>query len=162
MNTARHEKINDHNINSDAMMAMSKIALSSIERMAALNLHTARAVFEDGITSSSTVAKTKDVKELQQISNPMLGHAAQSTAAYLHSAMGIAAETQAEATKVIVAYFSQINGGAKGRGGLINGVEIFKEVSNQFSAMANAGTEAVADAVKHTAATVTALSRKTS
>lgn len=162
MNMARNEQINDPKINFDALMAMSKIALSSIERIAALNLHTARTVLQDGITSASTAASTKDVKELQHIGNPMLGHAAQSTAAYLHSALGIAAETQAQATKVMVAYFSQINDGANSRGGLINGVEILKQVSSQFSAMANAGTKAVADAVTQTAASVASHSKKTS
>ena len=162
MNMARHEQINDPKINSDAMMAMSKIALSSIERIAALNLHTARAVLQDGIKSASTAASTKDVKELQHIGNPMLGHAAQSTAAYLHSALGIAAETQAQATKVMVAYFSQINDGAIGRGGLTNGVEILKQVSSQFSDMVNAGTKAVDDAVTQTAASVASHSKKTS
>ena len=162
MNMARHEQINDPKINSDAMMAMSKIALSSIERIAALNLHTARAVLQDGIKSASTAASTKDVKELQHIGNPMLGHAAQSTAAYLHSALGIAAETQAQATKVMVAYFSQINDDAIGRGGLTNGVEILKQVSSQFSDMVNAGTKAVDDAVTQTAASVASHSKKTS
>lgn len=162
MNMARHEQIHDPKINSDAMMAMSKIALSSIERIAALNLHTARAVLQDGIKSASTAASTKDVKELQHIGNPMLGHAAQSTAAYLHSALGIAAETQAQATKVMVAYFSQINDGAIGRGGLTNGVEILKQVSSQFSDMVNAGTKAVDDAVTQTAASVASHSKKTS
>lgn len=162
MNMARHEQIHDPKINSDAMMAMSKIALSSIERIAALNLHTARAVLQDGIKSASTAASTNDVKELQHIGNPMLGHAAQSTAAYLHSALGIAAETQAQATKVMVAYFSQINDGAIGRGGLTNGVEILKQVSSQFSDMVNAGTKAVDDAVTQTAASVASHSKKTS
>jgi hypothetical protein len=132
-------------INTDAFMALSKISLSSIERLASLNLNATRAILENGVSTASKI-QTKDVSSLPDIQSLLPATAVQSATAYLQGVQQIAADTQKEVTSLITAYFAAQGKGTNGTGDWKNGLDLFNHFSQKMMAMTAANGKAVADA----------------
>jgi phasin family protein len=88
MFSANPEQINAFKSNIDAIMTLSRITLSSTERLAALNLSTARAALDDGSAAANALVQIKDVKELAALRSPLSGPAMEKTVAYLRQRAG--------------------------------------------------------------------------
>ena len=52
----------------DAMLSLANTALASAERIAALNLNTARSMLEDGVANTKAVLGAKDPREAMTLS----------------------------------------------------------------------------------------------
>jgi hypothetical protein len=154
--TATPEQTDAIKINAEAFMTLSKIAFSSIERLAALNLNVARTALED----SNAMLQVKDITELQNVRSTMTGTATQNAAAYLQNVQAIAAETQKEVTKLMASYFTPLAGGTKTSAGWTNGFEMFKGFANQLTAMTEANSKAVSKATAHLVTPVGSQSKK--
>ncbi len=145
-------------INTDAFMHLSKIAFSSIERLAALNLSAGRAALEDGIAASNDLLKIKDGKEKQDPQNSTTALATKKASDYMNNLHAISAETKNEVTKLMASYFAPLAEGSNSSASWLKGYEMFKGYARQVTEMTEASSKAIGDA---TARMTTAASRKT-
>ena len=154
------ELINSVEINTQAFMTLSKIAFSSLERLATLNLNATRLAFEEGTSGFASLLQTKDAKKQQKVLGATPGKATNSAAAYLQGVQEIAADTQSEVTKLVTSYFSSQGRGANPSTGALKGVELFKGFAQQITDMTAANTKVVGDATARISSATTALARK--
>jgi len=94
--------------NMENMLHFVNTAFASAERLAALNLNTARAMMEDSVQSAKTMIGAKDVQEImgmQNMSQPVMEKAV----AYSRSVYEISTQTQEEFSKLIEAQFAEAN-----------------------------------------------------
>jgi phasin family protein len=160
MFTASPEQIDAVKTNTDAFMTLSKIAFSSAERLAALNLKVARAALKDSFAATSTMLQAKDIKELQGLQTSTPGATTENAVAYFRDVQEIAAETQKEVTKLMTSYTAQISEGSKANASWGKGFEMFKQVTSQITAVTDANIKAVGDATAQMAGSVAAHSKK--
>lgn len=90
----------------DALLSLANIALSSAERVAALNLNTARTALEDGITSGKAVMSAKDPQEAITVQSGLAQPTIEKAVAYSRSVYEISAQTQEEFAKLVEGQFS--------------------------------------------------------
>ena len=129
------ELINSTEINTHAFMTLSKIAFSSIQRLAALNLNATRVALEDGTTAFGHLVQRKDVQKGQQLPGGTSGTASNNALAYLKGVQDIAAETQEEVTKLVSSYFTPHGDDSKPSAGWLKGFEQFKSFAQQITDM---------------------------
>jgi hypothetical protein len=153
------ELINSVEINTQAFMTLSKIAFSSLERLATLNLNATRLAFEEGTTGFASMLQGKDAKKQQKLLGATPEKATNS-AAYLQGVQEIAAETQSEVTKLITSYFSSQGRGSDPSTGALKGFELFKGFAQQITDMTAANTKVVGDATARISSATAALARK--
>ena len=145
MMTASPEQLNAVKINTDAFMNLSKIAFSSIERLAALNLSAGRAALEDSIAASNQLLKIKDGKVGQNPQHSTTGTASQKASDYLNNLQVISTETKNEVTKLMASYFAPLAEGSNSSASWLKGYEIFKGYARQVSAMTESSSKAIGD-----------------
>lgn len=103
----------------DALLTIANTALASAERVAALNLHTARALIEDSVSSTKTLLGAKDVQELVSLQAALAQPNVEKAVAYSRSVYEISAQTQEEVSKVFEAQLTEFN---KAIGGVLDKV----------------------------------------
>jgi len=89
----------------DSLLSLANMALASAERVAALNLNTARAILEDGVENSKVVMSAKDPQEAVSASAAMTQPGLEKAVAYSRSVYEISAQTQEELSKVVEEQF---------------------------------------------------------
>ena len=89
----------------DSLLAVANTALASAERIAALNLNTARATLEDSVTSAKAVLGAKDAQEAASIQASLAQPAVEKAVAYSRSVYEITSQTQEELAKMVQAQF---------------------------------------------------------
>ena len=89
----------------DSLLAVANTALASAERIAALNLNTARSTLEDGVSSVKAVLGAKDPKEALAVQSPLAQPAVEKAVAYSRSVYEISTQTQQELAKMVSAQF---------------------------------------------------------
>ena len=85
----------------DSLLALANTAFASAERIAALNLHTARAVIEDSVANTKALLGAKDAQEAISLQASIAQPNVEKAVAYSRSVYEIAAQTQEELTKVV-------------------------------------------------------------
>ena len=90
----------------DAMLSLANTALASAERIAALNLNTARSMLEDGMANSKAILGAKDPQEAVALSVAQAQPAVEQVVAYNRSLYEISAQTKDEVSKVLEAQFA--------------------------------------------------------
>lgn len=95
--------------NVETMMFIAHTAFASAERLAALNLNTARSLLEDSVTSVKAMLAVKDPKELMGMQASLAQPAVEKAVAYSRSVYEIATQTQEELNKVLESQVSTIN-----------------------------------------------------
>jgi phasin family protein len=85
----------------ESLLTLANTALASAERVAALNLNTARSVLEDGVSN------TKDVQEAISVQAGLAQPNVEKAVAYSRSVYEISAQTQEEFAKVLESQFSE-------------------------------------------------------
>ena len=90
----------------DAMLSLANTALASAERIAALNLNTARSMLEDGMANSKAVLGAKDPQEAVTLAVAQAQPAVEQAVAYNRSLYEISAQTKDEVAKVLEAQFA--------------------------------------------------------
>ena len=89
----------------DSMLSLANTALASAERIAALNLNTARSVLEDSVSGAKAIMGAKDAQEAITIQASLAQPNVEKAVAYSRSVYEISAQTQEEVTKMLEAQF---------------------------------------------------------
>lgn len=90
----------------DSLLAVANSALASAERIAALNLNTARAALEDSVAGAKSVMGAKDPQEAATIQASLAQPAIEKAVSYSRSMYEITAQSQEELAKMVEAQFS--------------------------------------------------------
>jgi phasin family protein len=89
----------------DSLLSLANTALASAERIAALNLNTARSVLEDSVSNAKALMGAKDAQEAMAIQASLTQPNVEKAAAYSRSVYEISAQTQEELSKMVEAQF---------------------------------------------------------
>jgi phasin family protein len=89
----------------DAMLSLANTALASAERIAALNLNTARSMLEDGMANTKAMMGAKDPREVMTLSAAQIQPAVEQIVAYNRSLYEISAQTKEEVSKQLESQF---------------------------------------------------------
>lgn len=93
----------------EALLNLANTAFASAERIAALNLNTARSLLEDSVSNTKALLGAKDIQELIALQTTLAQPAVEKAVAYSRSLYEIAAQTQEEISKVVEAQFTETN-----------------------------------------------------
>ncbi len=91
----------------DSLLAVANTALASAERIATLNLETARSVLEDSVSNAKALMGAKDVQEAMSIQASLAQPGVEKAVAYSRSVYEISAQTQEELSKMVEAQFGE-------------------------------------------------------
>jgi len=89
----------------DSLLSVANTALASAERIAALNLNTARSILEDSVSGAKAVLGAKDAKEALTVQASLAQPAVEKAVAYSRSVYEISSQTQQELAKMVEAQF---------------------------------------------------------
>jgi len=95
--------------NVETLLTIANTAFASAERLAALNLNTARAILEDSVANAKALLAVKDVQQLVSLQTTLAQPAVEKAVAYSRSVYEIATQTQEELSKVVEVQFSEMN-----------------------------------------------------
>lgn len=93
----------------EAAMALAKVSMDSMEKMARLQMEAARTVLEESIGQSKQLAEVKDPQALMAMRAAALEQGMEQMAAYSRSVYDLAAKTQADVGKIIEQGFTAFN-----------------------------------------------------
>jgi phasin family protein len=97
----------------DTAVKLATLSLDKIERLAKLNLKTARSAFAEGVENASAIAGVKDVNALLALNAEMTEAGVQNAIGYTRSVYGIASDAQSEFTalaeETFAAYTKGVN-----------------------------------------------------
>jgi len=89
----------------DSLLSVANTALASAERIAALNLNTARSVLEDSASGVKSVLAAKGPQEALAAQSSLAQPAVEKAVAYSRSVYEITSQTQQELVKMVEAQF---------------------------------------------------------
>jgi phasin family protein len=89
----------------DALLTVANAALASAERIAALNLNTARSVIEDSVANTKALLGAKDAQEIVALQASSVQPNVEKAVAYSRSIYEISAQTQEELAKLFEGQF---------------------------------------------------------
>ncbi len=89
----------------DAMLTLANTALASAERIAALNLNTARSLLEDGVANTKAILGAKDPQEAIAIQASLAQPNVEKAVAYTRSVYEISAQSKEEVSKLLEGQF---------------------------------------------------------
>ena len=95
--------------NVETILTLANTAFASAERLAALNLNTARAILEDSVSNAKAMLGVKDVQSFVALQATLAQPAAEKAVAYSRSIYEIATQTQEEVSKIVEAQFAEAN-----------------------------------------------------
>ncbi len=93
----------------ETSLTLANTAFASAERLAALNLNTARTILEDVVANAKALLSAKDVQDLVSLQTTLAQPAVEKAVAYSRSIYEIASQTQEEVAKLIEAQFAEAN-----------------------------------------------------
>lgn len=91
----------------DSLLSVANTALASAERIAALNLNTARASLEDTVSGVQSVIGAKDPQAALAAQSALAQPAVEKAVAYSRSIVEITTQTQQELAKMVEAQFGE-------------------------------------------------------
>ena len=109
MTTTPEQFVAANKANVETLLTLANTAFASAERIAALNLNTARAVLEDTVASAKALLAAKDVQELFALQSSLAQPVVEKAVAYSRSVYEIASQTQEEVSKVFEAQVAEAN-----------------------------------------------------
>jgi phasin family protein len=95
--------------NIETLLTMANTAFASAERLAALNLNTARMILEDTVANAKTLFAVRDIQELVNIQASLAQPSLEKAVAYSRGVYEIATQTQEEMSKVFEVQFAELN-----------------------------------------------------
>ena len=93
----------------DQLQSSAEAAIARSERLAALNLETARAVLAEGAANSKALLDAKDPQELIKLQSALAQPMVDKAVAYARGAYQIASEGQSEASKLFETQVAELN-----------------------------------------------------
>ncbi|MDX9994327.1 MAG: phasin family protein [Rhodocyclaceae bacterium] len=95
--------------NVETLLTIANTAFASAERLAALNLNTARTLLEDSVNNAKSLLAVKDVQELVGMQAALAQPAFEKAVAYSRSIYEIATQTQEEFSKIFDSQYVELN-----------------------------------------------------
>jgi phasin family protein len=95
--------------NVETLLFVANTAFASAERLAALNLNTARSLLEDSMSNVKAMLAVKDPQSLMSLQASLAQPAVEKAVAYSRSVYEIATQTQEELGKVLESQVGEIN-----------------------------------------------------
>lgn len=90
----------------ESLLALANTALASAERVAALNLSTARDALKDGASNAKTVLSAKDPQQALTAQSALVQPAVEKAVAYSKSLLEISSESQQQFARTLEATFA--------------------------------------------------------
>ncbi len=97
--------------NVETLLTLANSAFANAERLAALNLNTARSMLEDGVASTKALLGAKDVQELISLQTSLAQPLVEKAVAYTRSVYEIASQGQEEVSRLFETQVSELNKG---------------------------------------------------
>lgn len=97
--------------NVETLLTLANAAFASAERLAALNLNTARSILEDGVANTKALLAVKDVQELVSLQASLTQPIVEKAVAYARSVYEITSQSQEEVSKVLEGQVAELNKG---------------------------------------------------
>ncbi|ENO89211.1 phasin family protein [Thauera linaloolentis] len=97
--------------NVETLLTLANAAFASAERLAALNLNTARSILEDGVANTKALLAVKDVQELLNLQTSLAQPIVEKAVAYARSVYEITSQSQEEVSKVLEGQVAELNKG---------------------------------------------------
>lgn len=95
--------------NVETLLTIANTAFASAERLAALNLNTARTLLEDSVNNAKALLGVKDVQELVSMQAALAQPAFEKAVAYSRSVYEITSQTQDEFSKIFDSQYVEMN-----------------------------------------------------
>lgn len=95
--------------NVETLLTVANTAFASAERLAALNLNTARTLLEDSVNAAKALLSAKDIQELLGMQSALAQPAFEKAVAYSRSVYEISSQTQEEFAKIFDSQYVEIN-----------------------------------------------------
>ncbi len=95
--------------NIETLLTIANTAFASAERLAALNLNTARTLLEDSVNAAKALLAAKDLQELVSVQGSLTQPAFEKVIAYARSLYEIASQTQDEFSKIFDSQYVELN-----------------------------------------------------
>lgn len=95
--------------NIETLLTLANSAFANAERLAALNLNTARSVLEDGVANTKALFAAKDVQEFVSLQTSLAQPLIEKVVAYNRSVYEIASQSQEEFSKLFEAQVAEVN-----------------------------------------------------
>lgn len=95
--------------NVETLLTIANTAFASAERLAALNLNTARILLEDSVNNAKALLGVKDVQELVSMQAALAQPAFEKAVAYSRSVYEITSQTQDEFSKIFDSQYVELN-----------------------------------------------------
>lgn len=95
--------------NVETLLTLANTAFASAERLAALNLNTARNLLEDGVSNTKTLLGAKDLQELVNLQASLAQPALEKLVSYARNVYEIASQTQEEVSKLVEGQIAEVN-----------------------------------------------------
>ena len=95
--------------NVETLLTIANTAFASAERLAALNLNTARVLLEDVVGNAKTLMAAKDIQELLSMQTALAQPSLEKVVAYSRSVYEISTQTHEELGKVFEGQFAELN-----------------------------------------------------
>jgi len=93
----------------ETLLTVANTAFASAERLAALNLNTARTLLEDTMNNAKSLLTVKDAQELLGMQTALAQPAFEKAIAYSRSVYEIASQTQEEFSKIFDSQYVEMN-----------------------------------------------------
>ena len=93
----------------ESYLTLANTAFASAERLAALNLNTARAFIEDGMANAKVLLGVKDLQQLVGLQTTLAQPAVEKFVSYARNVYEIATQTQEEVSKIVESQFAEVN-----------------------------------------------------
>jgi phasin family protein len=109
MYTSPEQLAGANKANVETLLTIANTAFASAERLAALNLNTARTLLEDSVNNAKSLLAAKDIQELVSMQTALAHPAFEKAIAYSRSVYEIATQTQDEFSKIFDSQYVELN-----------------------------------------------------
>lgn len=92
----------------EAMLTIANTVFASAERVAALNLNTARTMLEDSVANTKALLSAKDIQDMASLQATLAQPSLEKAVAYSRSIYEIATQTQGELAKISEAQMAEM------------------------------------------------------
>ncbi|MDP5241236.1 phasin family protein [Uliginosibacterium sp. 31-16] len=93
----------------EAALTFANTAFASAEKLATLNLNTARAMLEDSVATAKTLLGAKDAQELVSLQSALAQPTVEKIVSYSRSVYEISAAAQEDISKILESQLSEVN-----------------------------------------------------
>lgn len=155
MQTSTTEQKRNAQTYTDAVGALSEIALSNVERLSTLNQNLARAALQDCLAASNDMLAVRDVNALQGVQASAAAPALAQFADYLRSVQEIAVDSHKQVSAVLDGYFGTLGLGGSAGANMQAGFDAMSRLTRQTRDVMNANMSAASEADQKLNASIT-------